>query len=62
MSDNRKWYNTELAVAEATALKKYCREKGYRYSASECYNLIHIEAYLTAEELDDVNMWIDEHC
>ena len=59
MSDNRKWYNIELEVAEATSLKKYCKDKGYRYSASECYNLIHIEVYLTMEELEDLNYWIE---
>ena len=59
MTDNRKWYNVELEVDEATALKQHCREKGYRYSSSECYNLIHIAAYLTRDELDEVNQWID---
>ena len=58
----RNWYNVELPKEYAEVLKKYCKDKGLRYEASECFNLIHIEAYLTPLELAEINAFIDNNC
>lgn len=56
-----KWVNIELERDEAEIFKKYLREQGIKYEPSEAYNLIHIESYMTPEQIREADKFCDEH-
>lgn len=63
----RKWYNVELWQGYVTDnLKSYLRMEGIKYNVSDCTPLprnnkymLHIEAYCTEEEVQEINTMID---
>ena len=57
-----RWVNTELPKETAGKFKEYCRDNGIRFEASECYNLIHFECYMTVSEVTDAMKFITENC
>lgn len=57
---SRKWVNTELPKADWEKLRKFVKEQGYKYEASGAGNLVHVEMYLSSDEMKKVNDVIDQ--
>lgn len=58
-SNGRKWVNTELSKSEWEQLRKYLKEKGYKYESSQAGDDIHVECYLNDAEIEEVDAFID---
>jgi hypothetical protein len=58
-NDSRKWVNTEVSKAEWNKLRKYLKEKGYKYEPSEAGSMVHVEVQLNDAEIKEVNKFID---
>lgn len=54
------WKNVELNRRDAEEFKKFLRRREIEYEASECYNLIHFEVYLTDEEAEECDKFLEE--
>jgi len=57
----RAWYGVELTKEKAEIFKEYLREKRIKFEPSECYNLIHIECYLSLDELHTTHNWMERN-
>lgn len=57
-----KWVNCELPRETAGRFKEYCRDNHIKFESSECFNLIHFECYMDAEQIVKANNFIDERC
>ena len=54
-----KWYNVELNKISAELLKDYLRDNGIKFDSSGCYNLVHIEMFITSQEMyDRINSYL----
>lgn len=56
----RTWVNGEFSKADASTVKMYLKTKGIKYEPSQVGDMIHIEAYMTANELTEFNNWVDD--
>lgn len=48
-----KWYSVELNQISAEIVKDFLRENGVKFESSGCYNLVHIEMFITSKEMHD---------
>lgn len=55
----RKYYNIELSPADAGKLKERLKADGVYYEASAAGELIHIQALLTPEEAQQINIFLE---
>ena len=54
-----RWLSTELPKSIAGKFKEYCRDKHITYEASECFNLIHFEVFVTKKQAEEADDYID---
>lgn len=54
------WKNVELNRKNAEEFKSFLRRKEIEYEASEAFNLIHFECYVTDEEADECDAFLEE--
>jgi hypothetical protein len=57
--DDYKWYSTELNMVESENAKEWLIEEHIDFESCGCYNLIHISAYMTADDAKRFNDFID---
>lgn len=55
----RHWYNIELSKEETPIFREYLRKHNILFEASECYNLIHFECFMTMDEVFAANEYLD---
>lgn len=56
----KNFYNVELNKEDAEKLKAYLKANGIYFEPSSCYNLIHFEIKVNAEELKQVNGFLEK--
>ena len=59
LQSNPKWISCELPRDKADDFKQYCKTAHIKYEASECFNLIHFECLVNADEMKKANDFID---
>ena len=54
----KKWYNVALSPEGARLFKHYLRENDIYFEPSQYYELIHLECFMTKEEMLKANNWL----
>lgn len=54
-----KWLSTELPKEKSGRFKEFLRDNHIRYEASECFDLIHFEVFVTKAQAEDADSFID---
>lgn len=54
----KKWYNVALSQEGARLFKHYLRENDIYFEPSQYYELIHLECFMTKEEMLKANNWL----
>ena len=57
--NNKKWYNVEIDKKSAIEFSMWLHLQGYKFESSSCYNLVHYEVYLTKEEVQICNLFLN---
>ena len=53
------WYSTELNMVESENAKQWLIEEHIDFESCGCYNLTHISAFMTADDVKRFNDFID---
>lgn len=55
----RMWYSVELNEQKADQFNRYLKANGIKFEPSQAYNLIHFECFMTIEELNAANKYLN---
>lgn len=56
-----KWWNIDLSESDSIKFRQYLLDNNYKFETSGCFELVHFEIFLTADEAAEVDKWLDEN-